>query len=166
MANGTAAEAMLAGTAAGKRPAESLTEEVWRRFRRHRLAMFGAAMLAIIVFAVVVGPLIYRVPINEIDFKAKLKTPSWAHPMGTDDLGQDILARMLYGGRISLAVGVAAMLIAVTVGTAVGAVAGQTGGAVDNVLMRITELFLAIPQLPILLLVVYLFRNSMTKALA
>jgi peptide/nickel transport system permease protein len=165
MATGTAAEVMLAGAAAAKRPAESLTAEVWRRFRRHRLAMFGAAMLAIIVFAVAVGPSIYRVPINEIDFKAKLKTPSWAHPMGTDDLGQDILARMLYGGRISLAVGVAAMLIAVTVGTAVGAVAGQTGGAVDNVLMRITELFLAIPQLPILLLVVYLFRNSMTKAL-
>jgi peptide/nickel transport system permease protein len=156
---------MLAGAAAAKRPAESLSAEVWRRFRRHRLAIFGAAMLAIIVFAVAVGPLIYRVPINEIDFKAKLKTPSWAHPMGTDDLGQDILARMLYGGRISLAVGVAAMLIAVTVGTAVGAVAGQAGGSVDNVLMRITELFLAIPQLPILLLIVYLFRNSMTKAL-
>ena len=165
MANGTAAEVMLAGTAAAKRPADTLTAEVWRRFRRHRLAIFGAAMLAIIVFAVAIGPLIYRVPINEIDFKAKLKTPSWAHPMGTDDLGQDILARMLYGGRISLAVGVAAMLIAVTVGTAVGAVAGQAGGSVDNVLMRITELFLAIPQLPILLLIVYLFRNSMTKAL-
>jgi peptide/nickel transport system permease protein len=165
MANGTAAEVMLAGAAAAKRPADTLTAEVWRRFRRHRLAIFGAAMLAIIVFAVAVGPLMYRVPINEIDFKAKLKTPSWAHPMGTDDLGQDILARMLYGGRISLAVGVAAMLIAVTVGTAVGAVAGQAGGSVDNVLMRITELFLAIPQLPILLLIVYLFRNSMTKAL-
>jgi len=156
---------MLAGAAAAKRPADTLTAEVWRRFRRHRLAIFGAAILAIIVFAVAIGPLIYRVPINEIDFKAKLKTPSWAHPMGTDDLGQDILARMLYGGRISLAVGVAAMLIAVTVGTAVGAVAGQAGGSVDNVLMRITELFLAIPQLPILLLIVYLFRNSMTKAL-
>jgi peptide/nickel transport system permease protein len=165
MANGTAAEVMPAGAAAAKRPADTLTAEVWRRFRRHRLAIFGAAMLAIIVFAVAVGPLIYRVPINEIDYKAKLKTPSWAHPMGTDDLGQDILARMLYGGRISLAVGVAAMLIAVTVGTAVGAVAGQAGGSVDNVLMRITELFLAIPQLPILLLIVYLFRNSMTKAL-
>jgi peptide/nickel transport system permease protein len=165
MANGTAAEVMLAGAAAAKRPADTLTAEVWRRFRRHRLAIFGAAILAIIVFAVAIGPLIYRVPINEIDFKAKLKTPSWAHPMGTDDLGQDILARMLYGGRISLAVGVAAMLIAVTVGTAVGAVAGQAGGSVDNVLMRITELFLAIPQLPILLLIVYLFRNSMTKAL-
>jgi peptide/nickel transport system permease protein len=165
MANGTTAEALLAGAAAAKRPAESLTAEIWRRFRRHRLAIFGAVMLATIVFAVVVGPFIYRVPINEIDFKAKLKSPSWAHPLGTDDLGQDLLARMLYGGRISIAVGVAAMLIGVTVGTAVGAVAGQVGGAVDNVLMRITELFLAIPQLPILLLVVYLFRNSMTKAL-
>ena len=165
MANGTATDVLLPGAAAAKRPAESLTAEVWRRFRRHRLAMFGGGVLAVIVFAVAAGPLIYRVPINEIDFKAKLQTPSWAHPLGTDDLGQDLLARMLYGGRISLAVGVAAMLIAITAGTAVGAVAGQAGGAVDNVLMRITELFLAIPQLPILLLIVYLFRNSMTKAL-
>jgi peptide/nickel transport system permease protein len=165
MANGTTAEVMLAGAEAARRPAETLTGEAWRRFRRHKLAMFGTGMLAIIVFAVLVGPFIYRVPINEIDFKAKLQTPSWAHPMGTDDLGQDLLARMLYGGRISLAVGVAAMLIAITVGTAVGAVSGQAGGAVDNVLMRITELFLAIPQLPLLLLIVYLFRNSMTNAL-
>ena len=147
MANGTASQAVLGGAAvASNRPAESLTAEAWRRFRRHRLAMFGAAMLAIMVFAVVVGPFIYRVPINEIDFKAKLKTPSWAHPMGTDDLGQDLLARMLYGGRISLAVGVAAMLIAITVGTAVGAVSGQAGGAVDNALMRVTDLFLALPS--------------------
>jgi len=117
------------------------------------------------VFAVLVGPFIYRVPINEIDFKAKLKAPSWAHPMGTDDLGQDLLARMLYGGRISLAVGVAAMLIAITVGTAVGAISGQAGGALDNALMRATDLFLALPQLPLLLLIVYLFRDVLKKAL-
>jgi peptide/nickel transport system permease protein len=149
----------------GRRPPTSLTAEAWRRFRRHRLATFGAAALAIMVLAVLVGPLIYRVPINEIDFKAKLKGPSWAHPMGTDDLGQDLLARMLYGGRISLAVGVAAMLMAITVGTAVGAISGQTGGVVDNALMRVTDLFLALPQLPLLLLIVYLFRNVLTKAL-
>ena len=165
MANGTATEVMLGGASAVQRPAESLAAEVWRRFRRHRLAMFGAAMLGVIVFAVMVGPFIYRVPINEIDFKAKLKTPSWAHPMGTDDLGQDLLARMLYGGRISLAVGVAAMLIAITVGTAVGAVSGQAGGSVDNGLMRVTDLFLALPQLPLLLLIVYLFRNAVSKYL-
>jgi peptide/nickel transport system permease protein len=166
VANGTASGAVLdrAMIAAGL-PPESLAADAWRRFRRHRLATFGAVMLAIMVFAVLVGPLIYRVPINEIDFKTKLKTPSWAHPMGTDDLGQDLLARMLYGGRISLAVGVAAMLIAITVGTAVGAVSGQAGGAVDNALMRVTDLFLALPQLPLLLLVVYLFRDALRKAL-
>jgi peptide/nickel transport system permease protein len=166
VANGTASEAVLdRGMVVAPRAPESLAAEAWRRFRRHRLAMFGAVMVSIMVFAVLVGPLIYRVPVNEIDFKAKLKTPSWAHPMGTDDLGQDLLARMLYGGRISLAVGLAAMLIAITVGTAVGAVSGQAGGAVDNALMRVTDLFLALPQLPLLLLIVYLFRNAVSKFL-
>jgi len=165
VANGTASQMVLGGAAiASIRPPESLAADAWRRFRRHQLAMFGAVMLGIMVMAVLAGPFIYRVPINEIDFKAKLKTPSWAHPMGTDDLGQDVLARMLSGGRISLAVGIAAMLIAVTVGTAVGAVSGQAGGTVDNVLMRVTDLFLALPQLPLLLLIVYLFRDVLKKA--
>ena len=143
----------------------SLWRETTRRFRRHRLAMFGVAILLVMVAAVLAGPFVYRVPINEIDFKAKLKTPSWAHPLGTDDLGQDLLARMLYGGRISLAVGVAAMLIAVTVGTLIGAAAGHVGGAVDHTLMRITDLFLSLPQLPLLLLIVYLFRDVLKKSL-
>src|SRR6267143_3748215 len=144
----------------GKRAtnAASLWDEAFRRFRRHRLAALGAVVLFAMVVAVVAGPAIYRVPINDIDFKAKLRGPSWAHPLGTDDLGQDLLARMLYGGRISLAVGVAAMLIAIIVGTAIGAVSGQTGGAVDHALMRVTDLFLALPSLPLLLLIVYLFR--------
>jgi peptide/nickel transport system permease protein len=164
MANGTAS-VLASAEVITRRPAESLAGEAWRRFRRHRLATFGAAMLGIMVVAVLVGPFVYRVPINEIDFKAKLKTPSWAHPMGTDDLGQDVLARMLYGGRISLAVGVAAMLIAITVGTAVGALSGQAGGVVDHALMRVTDLFLALPQLPLLLLIIYLFRDALKKVL-
>jgi peptide/nickel transport system permease protein len=114
---------------------------------------------------VVVGPFVYRVPIDAIDFKAKLKGPSRAHPLGTDDLGQDLLARMLYGGRISLAVGVAAMLISITIGTSVGALAGQLGGVIDHTLMRVTDLFLSLPQLPLLLLIVYLFRDALKKAL-
>jgi peptide/nickel transport system permease protein len=149
--------------AAPARP--SLWREATRRFRRHRLAMVGAVILLGMVTAVVAGPLVYRVPIDEIDFKAKLRGPSAAHPLGTDDLGQDLLARMLYGGRISLAVGVAAMLISLTIGTAVGATAGQLGGAVDHTLMRITDLFLSLPQLPLLLLIVYLFRDSLKSAL-
>jgi len=142
----------------------SLRAETWRRFRKHRLAMVGAGILSLMVLATLVGPLFYRVPINEIDFRAKLKAPSWAHPLGTDDLGQDLLARMLYGGRISLAVGVAAMLIAITVGTLIGAAAGQAGGYIDHALMRLTDLFLSLPQLPLLLLIVYLFRDFLKKA--
>lgn len=158
----TASPLAIAG--APSRPL-SLAAEAWRRFRRHRLALFGGVVLATMVVAVMVGPIAYRVPINEIDFKAKLRVPSWAHPLGTDDLGQDLLARMLYGGRISLAVGIAAMLIATTVGTGIGAVAGQAGGAVDNALMRLTDLFLSLPQLPLLLLITYLFRDPVRKAL-
>jgi len=141
----------------------SLWLDAARRFRRHRLAMVGTALLAVMVVAVLVVPLVYRVPINEIDFKDKLKGPSWAHPLGTDDLGQDLLARMLYGGRISLAVGVTSMLIAITIGVLVGALAGYRGGTTDHTLMRITDLFLSLPGLPLLLLIVYLFRDVLRK---
>jgi peptide/nickel transport system permease protein len=149
----------------GRHPADSLWSETWRRFRRHRLATLGAAALLLMVIAVLAGPLVYRVPIDQIDFRAKLKPPSWAHPLGTDDLGQDLLARMLYGGRISLAVGVTAMLIAITMGTLIGATAGHVGGATDNALMRLTDLFLCLPTLPLLLLLAYLFRDSLKKVL-
>ena len=147
-------------TAAGITPGA----EAWRRFRRHRLALAGALILALIMLAVALGPLVWTVPINEIDFTAKLQRPSWNHPLGTDDLGQDLLARMLYGGRISLAVGLAAMVIAVVVGTIVGAIAGMARGGVDALLMWLTDLFLSLPQLPLLLLIIYLFRDSL-KAL-
>jgi len=137
--------------------------EAWRRFRRHRLAMASSFILGLIVLAVVLGPLIWRVPINEIDFSAKLEGPSWAHPFGTDDLGQDILARMLYGGRISLAVGLCAMMVACTVGVLIGAIAGMSRGSVDAALMWLADLFLALPQLPLLLLIIYLFREQLGK---
>jgi peptide/nickel transport system permease protein len=131
----------------------------WRRFRRHRLAVVSIVILVLLAAAVLAGPLIWRVPINEIDFTARLATPSWDHPLGTDDLGQDLLARMLYGGRISLAVGFAAMCVSVTVGVLIGAVSGISRGSIDAVLMWITDLFLSLPQLPLLLLVTYLFRD-------
>ena len=150
---------------AALRPTTSLWGEAFRRFRKHRLAAFGAVVLLTLVASVVVGPFVYRVPIDTIDFKAKLQGPSPAHPLGTDDLGQDVLARMLYGGRISLAVGIAAMLIALTIGVTVGAIAGHVGGVPDHTLMRITDLFLSLPQLPLLLLIVYLFRESLKKVL-
>jgi peptide/nickel transport system permease protein len=155
----------LASTEAGA-PAPVRTRQfspgldAWRRFRRHRLALASGAILGGMVLAILLGPLLWGVAINDIDFSARLKSPSWAHPLGTDDLGQDLLARMLYGGRISLAVGLAAMLVAIGVGTLVGAVAGMSRGAVGSALMWLTDLFLSLPQLPLLLLVMYLFQNS------
>lgn len=135
--------------------------DAWRRFRRHRLALLSTIILAVIVLSVLFMPLVYKVPINEIDFTARLKSPSLAHPFGTDDLGQDLLARMLYGGRISLAVAFAAMLVAIVVGTIVGAIAGMARGWVGPALMWLTDLFLSLPPLPLLLLVIYLFRDSL-----
>jgi peptide/nickel transport system permease protein len=139
--------------------------EAWRRFRRHRLAMVSAVVLLLIVAAVVFGPLLWRVPINEIDFTAKLEGPSWAHPLGTDDLGQDVLARLLYGGRVSLAVGLCAMLVACFVGVLIGSLAGMSRGSVDAVMMWLADFFLSLPQLPLLLLIIYLFRESLKNVL-
>jgi peptide/nickel transport system permease protein len=137
--------------------------ETWRRFRRHRLAAASTVILATMLLAVAFGPLVWRVPINDIDFGAHLEGPSWGHPFGTDDLGQDLLARMLYGGRISLAVGLAAMLVAIIVGTAIGAIAGMSRGSIDAALMWLTDLFLSLPPLPLLLLVIYLFREPLKQ---
>ena len=136
--------------------------EAWRRFCRHRLAVVSALVLLFMVLAVALGPLVWRVAINDIDFSAQLQGPSWNHPLGTDDLGQDVLARLLYGGRISLAVGFCAMLVAATVGVLVGAVAGMSPGSVDAGLMWLADLFLSLPQFPLLLMIIYFFRGALT----
>jgi peptide/nickel transport system permease protein len=135
--------------------------ETWRRYRRHKLAVVGAFLLLALVAAVVLGPFLWRVAIDDIDFAATLQGPSLAHPFGTDDLGQDLLARMIYGGRISLAVGLAAMMVSVIVGTLIGALAGMSRGALGHALMWLTDLFLSLPQLPLLLLLIYLFRDGL-----
>ena len=142
---------------------ETLGREAWRRFRRHRLALVSAGILIAMVLILVFGTLIWPVAINDIDFSAMQQGPTLAHPLGTDDLGQDLLARMIYGGRISLAVGVAAMLVAVFVGVFVGAVAGTARGSVDMALMWVCDLFLSLPQLPLLLLIIYLFQTTLRK---
>ncbi len=142
----------------------SPAREAWRRFCRHKMAVVSLVILLSMVLLVVLGPLVWKVAINDIDFSSRLKGPSMAHPFGTDDLGQDIFARMLYGGRISLAVGLAAMMMAILVGVTIGAIAGVSRGAVDAALMWLTDLFLSLPQLPLLLLLIYLFRDSLKSA--
>jgi peptide/nickel transport system permease protein len=121
-------------------------------------------VLLLMILLLLLGPTLWPVRINAIDFAAQMHGPSWAHPLGTDDLGQDLLARMLYGGRISITVGIAAMLVAVLVGVLVGAVAGTARSSVDMGLMWLCDLFLSLPQLPLLLLIMYLFQNALRKA--
>jgi peptide/nickel transport system permease protein len=146
-----------------RRP-RSLWSDAWRQFRRHHLAMAGVATLLVLTLATVTGPFVYRVPMETINYAMSLQGPSLGHLFGTDDLGRDLLARALVGGRVSIAVGVMAMFISIVLGTLIGAVAGFFGGQVDSMLMRLTDLFLALPQLPLLLLVIYLFRDPMRQA--
>ncbi len=152
---------LSSAVAEGQAPPVSRGLDTWRRFRRHRLAVVGLIVLGVITFGVVFGSFLWPIPMSRIDYAASLAPPSLAHPFGTDDLGHDLLARMIFGGRISLAVGLAAMFIAVGVGVLVGAVAGTAGGRIDTLLMWLTDLFLALPQLPLLLLIIYLFRNTL-----
>ena len=162
-ASPTADAAVTSVSAAPRRKARGPWAEAWHRFKRHRLAYWSLFVLGALVLAVLVGPLFYKVGINDIDFQARLAGPSAKHPLGTDDLGRDILARVLYGGRISLAVGMAAMLMAITVGVLIGALAGIARGWLDAALMWVTDLFLSLPQLPLLLLLIFLFREPLKQ---
>jgi peptide/nickel transport system permease protein len=142
----------------------TLWGDVWRQFKRHKGAIAGLVVLTIIVLAAVVGPMVYWYDPFDIDTSIANQRPSAAHWMGTDQLGRDVMARVLIGGRISLAVGFAAMLVGVVLGTAVGILAGFFK-KLDGPLMRVTDLFLALPILPLLLVAIMLFRDPLKSAL-
>ncbi len=145
------------------RASRSLWADAWWQFRRHRLAMVALGTLAFLILFTLVGPLIYHTKIDVIDFTQSLKGPSPDHPLGTDDLGRDLLARLMVGGRVSISVGLTSVLLAITLGTTIGALAGFFG-RLDNPLMRLTDLFLSLPILPLLLVIIYLFRDSLRAA--
>lgn len=133
---------------------------VWQKFCRNKMAIASAITIIFFILAILIVPFFYTTSLTKIDFSKATLAPSWEHPFGTNDLGQDLLARVLFGGKISLSVGLSAMLVAIGFGTMIGAIAGFYGGIIDNVLMRLTDLFLSLPQLPVLLLVIYLFRDT------
>ncbi|MCB0045206.1 MAG: ABC transporter permease [Caldilineaceae bacterium] len=163
MAVGTADPGGLQLQAETHRKQRTLWGDAWVQFRRHKLAMFGLIILVILVFGVVIGPLVWKIDPEYIDFAISNQAPSLAHPFGTDDLGRDLLARNLYGGRISLAVGVAAMTVSMLFGTLIGSMAGYFDH-LDNLLMRFTDIMLALPQLPLLLVIITLFRDTLRDA--
>ncbi len=143
----------------------TLWGDAWRRFRKHRMAMFGAVVLLFLIVMALFGPFVYTADAKKIDFSLAMRGPGPGHPFGTDDLGRDMLARLMLGGRISLAVGFAAMSVSITLGTLIGAIAGFFGGRIDNLLMRVTDLFLALPLVPLLLLLIFLFRDTLRRSL-
>ena len=144
--------------------------DVWRQFRHHRGAMAGVAILVMLIATVLLGPLIWQIDPAFIEPKAldmmrsRNLPPSLAHPFGTDQLGRDQLARMIAGGKVSLAVGLVAMTISLVIGTTVGVLAGYVRW-LDGPLMRLTDMFLALPLLPLLLVMVMLFRDTLGRTL-
>jgi peptide/nickel transport system permease protein len=125
--------------------------------------MAGGIVFALILILVFLGPLFWTIEASYIDIRARNQGPSLAHPFGTDQLGRDMLARMMAGGRISLFVGITAMALSIVLGALIGVLAGYFK-LLDNLLMRFTDLFLALPLLPLLLVMVTLFREPLSAA--
>ncbi|PYG29897.1 ABC transporter permease [Pelagimonas varians] len=157
------------------KPPRSRWKDVWDQFTKHKGAMFGLGFLIFITLAVLIGPLLWSVEPQKIDIRNKNMRPiytaiwdadakvGWEKPLGSDQLGRDQLAQILSGGRASMAVGWAAMVLSLLIGTAIGVAAGYYK-KLDGLLMRTTDLFLALPVLPLLLLAVTLFRQPLTTA--
>src|SRR5688572_1179685 len=137
----------------------SLWGDAWRQFRKHKLAMAGLVVFIFMLLATFIGSPLYPKDFATLDFAVGERGVSWEHPFGTDSLGRDILARILWGGRISLAVGIIAALVAILLGTAIGAIAGFFGGLTDTLLMRLTYLFISLPQVPLLLVISFLYKQ-------
>jgi peptide/nickel transport system permease protein len=134
-----------------------------RKFAAHKGGVAGLIVFVAILVVVYLGPLIHTVDPNKIDIRAKNQGPSLLHPFGTDNLGHDMLAQVMAGGQISLAVGMTAMLLSLLLGTLVGVVSGYFR-RLDGPLMRLTDLFLALPLLPLLLVIIMLFRDTLRAA--
>ncbi len=157
MTEATANEVNLTETLS-TRP-ETMAGLAWKYFVRHKLALMGSIIVILLVVGCIVGPMISPYEVEKSSLRIRYQPPSLEHPFGTDDLGRDMLTRIMFGGRISLSIGLLSMTIAVIVGLLVGSIAGFYGGKVDNILMRLTDLMLTIPRLFLLILVSVILRG-------
>jgi peptide/nickel transport system permease protein len=145
-------------------PPLSLGQLVWLRFRRHKMAMFGAVVMMILILYTIVGVLVFPESYaNFNDTSLRLSPPSAEHLFGTDSIGRDVMARTIYGGQISLIIGLLAVLIENIIGITVGALAGYFGGLLDNILMRITEAMLNIPEIFLLIVMAKFFGGEVPE---
>lgn len=133
-------------------PSEGYWRIAWRRLRHHHLAMAGGGVIALFILVAIFAEVLTPYAFDHIDLYTRKAAPSWQHPLGTDELGHDVLTRLLYAGRISLSVGFSAAFAAALLGTIIGGIAGFYRGGVDNALMRFTDIMFSIPDLPILII--------------
>ena len=147
------------------RPSVSYWQDAWRRFRRDKLAMFGLIMLTIIVLFAIFGPMFCPYGYKDPDFANTAKGPSATHWFGTDTLGLDLYVRVLYGARISLSIGIVAALVNMVIGVLYGGIAGYFGGMVDNVMMRIVDILIALPSLLYIILIMMLMGSTVQSIL-
>jgi peptide/nickel transport system permease protein len=136
----------------------SLGASVWKRFRKHPGAIFGSVVLFFLFALSLFAPLSPYNP-QQSNLSERYEPPSLSHPMGTDALGRDLFTRVLYGGRVSLTVGLLVVVISLTIGVPVGALAGYYGGGLDAILMRITDVFLSLPSFLVLILLSSILRE-------
>jgi peptide/nickel transport system permease protein len=148
-----------------KRGDDDYFQSPWRRtlkrFLRHKMALVGTFIMSALILYIVIGSIVYTEgDANYIDTSIKLTGPSNEHPLGTDTVGRDVLARTIYGGQISLIIGLLAVSVSVSLGTLIGALSGYYGGVIDALLMRITEAMLSIPTLLLLLVMAKFFSGK------
>jgi oligopeptide transport system permease protein len=141
-------------------PGRSLARDAWRRLKRNRAAMAGLVILAVVALLAILAPLLSRYAFDAVDFDAISVPPDAAHWFGTDDLGRDLFARTLYGGRISLLVGLVATVVSLLLGVSYGAISGYVGGAVDSLMMRLVEILYSVPFIFLVILLMVLFERS------
>ena len=140
--------------------------DFWRALRRNRLALVGGVIVVSLVALAILAPVLAPWDPHRPDIKKILAEPSRSHPLGTDQLGRDVLSRMLYGARVSLAVGFVSVGIATAIGIMLGAAAGYHGGRVDGVIMRLVDLMLVFPRFFLLLAVLAFLRPSIWTIMA
>lgn len=145
---------------------DTLVSITWRHFKRHRLALIGSSVLALLIIGVVLIPFLTQYDPGKTRILDKYLAPSFEHLMGTDGLGRDLFLQSMEGGRISLLIGIVAMLLSITIGTSVGAIAGFYGKAIDNVLMRIADIFQIMPTLFVAILLTQLLRAGVIPFLS
>jgi peptide/nickel transport system permease protein len=145
-------------------PPLTLWQLTWRKFRRHKMAIFGVIVLMLLFLYSFGGALVYSEKLSIFtDTSLRLSPPSWEHPFGTDSIGRDVLARTIYGGQISLFIGLISVIIETVFGIAIGAIAGYYGGVIDAILMRITEAMLNIPTIFLLIVMSKFFGGNVPE---